>query len=114
MAYLIPSSIFKTVFGLNLRTYMKPFVAIIKDYTQEKVFDNALVKSSIMVLDMQREEEILHYRDMTLGHKYMGILVFHSSYNVKISELLYLAPYLFLYYVHCKKNLAPFLHNLSL
>lgn len=66
MAYLIPSSIFKTVFGLNLRNFMKPYIKIIKDYTQEKVFDNALVKSSIMVLDMQRQQEVLHYRDMTL------------------------------------------------
>ena len=69
MAYLIPSSIFKTVFGLNLRNYMKPYVTIIKDYTQEKVFDNALVKSSIMVLDKQREKNILCYNDMTLKRK---------------------------------------------
>lgn len=66
MAYLIPSSIFKTVFGLNLRNYMKPYITIIKDYTQEKVFDNALVKSSIMVLDKQRQQGTLHYMDMTL------------------------------------------------
>lgn len=66
MAYLIPSSIFKTVFGLNLRNYMKPYITVIKDYTQEKVFDNALVKSSIMVLDKQRQQSVLHYRDMTL------------------------------------------------
>ena len=26
MAYLIPSSIFKTVFGFNLRNYMKPYI----------------------------------------------------------------------------------------
>lgn len=66
MAYLIPSSIFKTVFGLNLRNYIKPYVTIIKDYTQEKMFDNALVKSSIMVLDKQRLQPVLHYEDMTL------------------------------------------------
>ena len=66
MTYLIPSSIFKTVFGLNLRNYMKPYIAVIKDYTQEKVFDNALVKSSIMVLDKQRQQDVLRYRDMTL------------------------------------------------
>ena len=35
MSYLIPSSIFKTVFGLNLRIFMKPYITIIKDYTQE-------------------------------------------------------------------------------
>lgn len=61
MAYLIPSSIFKTVFGLNLRNYIKPYITVIKDYTQEKVFDNALVKSSIMVLDKQRQQGVLHY-----------------------------------------------------
>lgn len=66
MAYLIPSSIFKTVFGLNLRNYMKSYITVIKDYTQEKMFDNALVKSSIMVLDKQRQQSILHYKDMTL------------------------------------------------
>lgn len=67
MAYLIPSSIFKTVFGLNLRNYMKPYITGIKDYTQEKVFDTALVKSAIMVLDKQRQHSVLHYRDMTEG-----------------------------------------------
>lgn len=66
MAYLIPGSIFKTVFGWNLRKYMKPYITVIKDYTKEKVFDNALVKSSIMVLDKRRQQGILHYRDMTL------------------------------------------------
>lgn len=66
MAYLIPSSVFKTVFGLNLRNYMRPYITVIKDYTQEKVFDDALVKSAIMVLDKQRRQDILCYRDMTL------------------------------------------------
>jgi hypothetical protein len=48
---------------------MKPYITVIKDYTQEKVFDNALVKSSIMVLDKQRQQSVLHYRDMTLEMK---------------------------------------------
>ncbi len=67
MAYLIPSSIFKTVFGMNLRNFMKPYITSVDDYTQEKVFDEALVKSAIMVLDMQRENNVLYYRDVTLG-----------------------------------------------
>ena len=69
MSYLIPSSIFKTVFGLNLRNYIKPYITIVKDYTQEKVFDNALVKSSIMVLDKQRKKNELLYIDTTLDVK---------------------------------------------
>lgn len=65
MAYLIPSSIFKTVFGARLREYMKNHVEVIRDFTQEKMFDNALVKSAIMVLSANRRETILHYTDVT-------------------------------------------------
>lgn len=69
MAYLIPGSIFKTVFGKNLRDFMKPYITEIKDYTQETVFDEALVKSSIMVLNKQRKRKVLQYRDMTTREK---------------------------------------------
>lgn len=67
MSYLIPSSVFKTVFGYNLRNFMRPYISEIKDYTQVKIFDKALVKSSIMVLDKQRQQNVLNYREMTLG-----------------------------------------------
>ena len=66
MSYLIPSSIYKTVFGHNLRIFMSPYIAQIKDYKQVKIFDKALVKSSIMVLDKQRQQELLHYQDMSM------------------------------------------------
>lgn len=66
MSYLIPSSIFKTVFGHNLRVFMSPYIERIKDYTQIKIFDKALVKSSIMVLNKQRQQQILYYRDMSM------------------------------------------------
>lgn len=67
MAYLIPSSIFKTVFGAKLRTLMKPYIESIRDFTQEKMFDNALVKSAIMILNRNRKDSILHYTDVTLN-----------------------------------------------
>ncbi|MBM6831854.1 N-6 DNA methylase [Faecalicoccus acidiformans] len=67
MSYLVPSSIFKTVFGYNLRIFMCSYISEIKDYTQVKIFDKALVKSSIMILNKQREQNVLKYRDMTLG-----------------------------------------------
>ena len=66
MSYLIPSSIYKTVFGYNLRVFMSPYIAKIKDYKQVKIFDKALVKSSIMVLDKQRQQDILFYQDMSM------------------------------------------------
>lgn len=65
MAYLIPCSIFKTVFGQNLRDYMKPYIEKIKDYTHMKMFDNALVKSSIIILNKNRQSDTLHYMDVT-------------------------------------------------
>ena len=64
MAYLIPSSIFKTVFGEKLRDYIKPFIQEIRDYTQDKMFDNALVKSAIMVLNKGKKSESLKYYDV--------------------------------------------------
>ena len=64
MAYLIPSSIFKTVYGEKLRNYIKDYLKEIKDYTQEKVFEEALVKSAIMVLDKANENGIFQYRNM--------------------------------------------------
>ena len=66
MSYLIPSSIYKTVFGNNLRTFMCPYITKIKDYKQVKIFDKALVKSSIMVLDKQRQNDVLRYHDMSM------------------------------------------------
>lgn len=66
MAYLIPSSIFKTVFGENLRTVIKPYVESILDFTQEKKFSNVLVKSAIMILNKNNKKKVLHYVDVTL------------------------------------------------
>lgn len=64
MAYLIPSSIFKTVFGIDLRNFMKQYITEIKDYTKERVFNTALVKSAIMILEKERSKPILYYSDM--------------------------------------------------
>lgn len=65
ISYLIPSSIFKTVFGANLRSYMRTYIEEVRDFTQEKMFDDALVKSAIMVLNHNRQNNNLHYIDMT-------------------------------------------------
>lgn len=63
MAYLIPVSIFKTVFGETLRDSMKPFVRKITEYTQEGVFDEALVKPAILVLEKNESSNQLQYID---------------------------------------------------
>lgn len=64
MSYLIPSSIFKTVFGEKLREFVKPYMQEIHDYTQGKMFDDALVKSAIMVLDKTEGNKNFLYCDM--------------------------------------------------
>lgn len=51
MSFLIPSSIFKTVFGFSLRELLITKLNKIIDYQSMKIFDNALVSSSIFVFD---------------------------------------------------------------
>lgn len=65
MAYLIPSSIFKTVFGKKLRSFMEPYIVQIKDYTKEQIFDDVLVKSAIVVIDKKANSKKFHYLDMS-------------------------------------------------
>ena len=69
MAYLIPSSIFKTVFGEKLRSCIKPYLQEIYDYTQDKMFNDALVKSAIMVIDKASTYEDIIYYDMASKEK---------------------------------------------
>lgn len=66
MAYIVPSSIYKTVFGEKLREIMLPHVEAVIDYTQEKVFNSALVKSSIIVLKQETSERF-SYSDASNG-----------------------------------------------
>lgn len=61
MSYLVPSSIFKTVFGNQLRLIIKDYVSCIKDYKDNNIFDNAIIKSSILVLDRAKETKFLSY-----------------------------------------------------
>lgn len=67
MAYLIPVSIFKTVFGEKLRSIMKPYVRKITEYTQNGGFDEALVKPAIVVLEKNEISHELQYVDDASG-----------------------------------------------
>ena len=67
MAYLIPSSVYKTVFGQAIRDMMLPFVDEVLDYTQEKLFADALVKSSIIVLNKAKDGTNILYKDESVG-----------------------------------------------
>lgn len=67
MSYLVPGSIFKTVYGLCIRKQMRPFISEIIDFTQEKVFDSALVKSLIIVLNKGIQVKTINYIDSSTG-----------------------------------------------
>ena len=67
MSYLIPSSVFRTVFGTGVRDIMLPYLEVILDYTQETIFRKALVKSAIIVLDRSTQRRNFQYIDITTG-----------------------------------------------
>lgn len=87
MAYLIPSSVYKTVFGKKIRDMMLPYVEKVIDYAQEKVFQDALVKSSVIVLNKEREDAELLYKndslktEITISYKMLGEKWFFSKVN---------------------------------
>ena len=68
MAYLIPNSIFKNVFGKELRNIMKPFIIEIYDNFDEKVFDNAIISPSIIVLDKSHQTNKIKYVNETTSY----------------------------------------------
>ena len=63
LAYLIPSSIFKNVFAKNLRNFILPHITEIYDFKTEKVFDKALVATSILVCKKNSNKSCLKYKN---------------------------------------------------
>jgi putative site-specific DNA-methyltransferase restriction-modification protein len=89
MSYLIPSSIFKTVFGENLRNLMIHDMVKIKDYSMKKIFDNALIKSAIIILEKNNTNNEIIYLNMDTNIEFLikkSILknkwVFSNDFNI--------------------------------
>lgn len=66
MSYLIPSSIFKNVFALNLRNYLLPYLHQIYDYQTIKLF-NVLTSSAIIVCNKAQLSETIDYINLDKG-----------------------------------------------
>ena len=64
MIYLIPSSIFKNVYGENLRALLTDHLTLICDYTSHKLFDDALTSSALILCEKDSHCDLLTYRDM--------------------------------------------------
>ncbi|OPA02103.1 SAM-dependent methyltransferase [Bacillus cereus] len=70
MAYLIPNSIFKNVFGKGLRKILLPDLIEIHDYTVEKIFSQAITSSAIIILDKNMQSSIIKYHDIYQNQLY--------------------------------------------
>ena len=67
MAYLIPSSVFKTVFGDKIRNKMHPYVHKIIGYSNKNVFKDATVKSSIIIMKKCNNLNMVRYIDESIN-----------------------------------------------
>ncbi|MCY7789383.1 Eco57I restriction-modification methylase domain-containing protein [Bacillus haynesii] len=82
MAYIVPNSIFKNVFGKELRDIMKSSLETIYDYKQSVVFDKVLTSPAIICLNNIKRKTFITYHDVdnqeiyqieksTLGDKWL-------------------------------------------
>lgn len=69
LAYLIPSSIFKTVSGNNLRCMLLPHLVEIDDFSDYQIFDKVLVKSSNFLYDKNNNDEFFYYKNANKKRK---------------------------------------------
>lgn len=69
LAYLIPSSIFKTVCGNNLRCMLLPHLVEIDDFSDYQIFDKVLVKSSNFLYDKNNNDEFFYYKNANKKRK---------------------------------------------
>ncbi|AWV31776.1 Eco57I restriction-modification methylase domain-containing protein [Paenibacillus odorifer] len=93
LAYLIPSSIFKNVFGQELRNIIVLNTVKIVDYTTKKLFANALTSSAILLCDKGVTNNDIEYLDIVnnITHtipkkKLLGKWVFDQNSEYGISK----------------------------
>ena len=70
MVYLIPNSIFKNVFAKKLRETMLEHLIKIFDYPNQKLFENALTSSAIVLLRKNSNLPVFDYINITNNIKY--------------------------------------------
>lgn len=63
LAYLIPNNIFKNRFADRLRIFMLPHLSVIIDYTTEKLFENKLISSAIIICNGTQNNNNIQYID---------------------------------------------------
>lgn len=96
MAYLIPSSIFKNVFAQELRNIILPYTSKIIDYTTQKVFEDALTSSAVLVCEKGMSSTKIEYQDIAKSFTY-------SIDKTKLTE-----KWIFVKNMEVKKNKKKF------
>ncbi len=61
MVYLIPNSIYKNVYAQDLRDLILEYIEEIRDYPNQKLFNNAMTSSAIMLLKKMKYIPVLRY-----------------------------------------------------
>lgn len=69
LAYLIPNNIFKNRFADRLRIFILPHLSVIIDYTTEKLFDNKLISSAIIICNGTKNNDDIQYIDKVKKRK---------------------------------------------
>ena len=65
LAQLIPNNIYKNVFAERLRSLLKQHVSEIIDYSPEKIFNDVLTSSSILVYDNANTSDNVIYKNIS-------------------------------------------------
>lgn len=65
LVQLVPSNIYKNVFGNKLRLLLREHISIILDYPAQKIFKDVLTSSSIFVYDKACIKDCIIYRNGT-------------------------------------------------
>ncbi|SFP99058.1 N-6 DNA Methylase [Desemzia incerta] len=64
ISYLVPSNMFKNVHGNIIRELIKDKLIAVYDYTNEKIFQNILTSSSIIIIDKSVCVNHINYHDI--------------------------------------------------
>lgn len=98
LVYIVPNSILKNVFGIELRNIMKPYIREIIDYTGENVFKNVLISPIVFVCENSETTNNLSYKNLStkmtlninksnLNDKWIFSPQKHEVQKVKFSDL---------------------------
>lgn len=67
LVQLVPSNIYKNVFGKKLRELLYPHISLIKEYPGQELFDGVLTSSTVFLYDKVYDSEVITYIDMTIA-----------------------------------------------